>query len=174
MCMLLSLSPTYGREYFIKSSDAKWYQVIAIKLMALLELPKLIMQNLIGPDTNFIAGKKASQPFSGQLEIASSKVIDFRILKALSKTMKVTINDIVTCALSCSMNTLFKENKDPNTHFKIVIPANIRFSFYPTRDEVKLENKFAPIPLTVPLVSDMQSSYEIIKKVTAPLRNSIS
>lgn len=41
----------------------------------------------------------------------------------------------------------------------MMIPANIRFAFYPTREEVKLENKFAVVPLKVPLTEDMQSAY---------------
>lgn len=50
---------------------------------------------------------------------------------------------------------MFKEKKDPSKYFKMAIPANIRFKFYPTREELKLENKFAAIPLTVPLTKDM-------------------
>ena len=57
---------------------------------------------------------------------------------------------------------------------KIFVPANIRFKFYPTRETVKLENKFAAMPLQVPLCSEMNSSYEKIKKVTKHLKGSIS
>lgn len=83
-------------------------------------------------------------------------------MKALSKKLGVTINDIVTSALTCSMNTIFKEKGDKSKDFKLVIPANIRFSFYPSPEKVKLENKFAAIPLTVPLTQDMASSYSQI------------
>ncbi len=47
-----------------------------------------------------------------------------------------------------------------------MIPANIRFKFYPTPEEVKLENKFAAIPMLVPLTENMDSAYGQIKKVT--------
>ena len=57
------------------------------------------------------------------------------------------------------MNTIFKEKGDTNTKMQIVIPANIRFAFYPNRESMKLENHFAAIPLTVPLTTDMESAY---------------
>ena len=37
----------------------------------------------------------------------------------------------------------------------IAIPANIRFAHYPTWEKVKFENKFAPLPLTIPLESNI-------------------
>lgn len=112
---------------------------------------------------------------SGKTNVATSDLIDFRLLKALSKTMGITINDIVTSALSCSMNKLFKEHGDTQEKsFNLCLPANIRFKFYPTVDDVKLENKFAALPLRVPLTEDMQSAYPIIKKATAKLKGSLS
>jgi len=66
-------------------------------------------------------------------------LIDFRLLKLLSKKINVTINDIVTSALSTSMNVLFKENKDQAQEFSVVMPANIRFKFYATPKDIKLD-----------------------------------
>lgn len=54
----------------------------------------------------------------------------------------------------------------------MVIPANIRFEFYKTRDDVKLENKFSAIPLVVPLTPEMKSSYKQVSVVTSQLKNS--
>lgn len=101
-------------------------------------------------------------------------MIDFRLLKALSKTINLTINDIVVSAMSCSMNKLFKEHGDPQKEFRVFIPANIRFRFYPTVDDVKLENKFAALPFKCPLAEDMKSAYPVIKKATAYLKGSLS
>jgi hypothetical protein len=36
-----------------------------------------------------------------------------------------------------------------------VIPANIRFEFYKTRENIKLENKFSAIPMKLPLCNDI-------------------
>lgn len=52
-----------------------------------------------------------------------------------------------------------------------MIPANIRFKFYPTPEDVKLENKFAAIPMLVPLTEDMESAYGQIKKVTDTIKS---
>ena len=42
------------------------------------------------------------------------------------------------------------------------MPASIRFSFYKNREDVKLENKFSAMTLTVPLTDTMQTAYSSI------------
>lgn len=74
-------------------------------------------------------------------------------IKDASKALKVTINDLMTSSLSVAVSRYFKE-KDPasnHTKLNIALPANIRWSRYERFDDVKLENKFAPYPLTIPL-----------------------
>ena len=85
------------------------------------------------------------------MNVASSNNIDFRILKGLSKKIGVTINDIVASALSSSLHKLFKEHGDNNTEIQLFVPANIRFSFYKSVKTIKLENKFAVLPVKMPL-----------------------
>mgnify|MGYP006125495607 CR=1 FL=1 len=46
MCMTLSLSEDYGRDYFVKSADAKWYEVIFVKFMALFTLPRIVTESI--------------------------------------------------------------------------------------------------------------------------------
>ena len=41
----------------------------------------------------------------------------------------------------------------------MIMPASIRFKFYATREQVKLENKFAAMCLRVPLTDSMESAY---------------
>ena len=53
----------------------------------------------------------------------------------------------------------------------IVIPANIRFHHYETIEQLKMENKFAPISMTIPLKKNMEESLKVVPKVTACLRN---
>lgn len=159
MCLSMAMAEEYARDYFIKSNDAKWYEVIAIKLLAILEIPKVLMMTLATQDQNYIISRRNKNQLQGQLNISSSRVIDFRLIKALSKTLGVTINDIVSSALSTALKRMFKENDDDSKSFKMAIPANIRFKFYPTRESVVLENKFAALPLTLPLTSDMPSAY---------------
>ena len=85
------------------------------------------------------------------MNIHTAELIDFRLLKALSKKINVAINDIVMSSLSKTMSKIFKDAGDKNTQMNITIPANIRFKFYPTPADVKLENKFAALPLRISL-----------------------
>ena len=74
------------------------------------------------------------------------------------------------CAISTALKTLFLENGDSNESIKIAVPAGTRFYFYPTRQDVKAENKFTAIPLLVPLCNSMKDSYKVISKVTKILK----
>jgi hypothetical protein len=71
--------------------------------------------------------------------------------------MKVTINDLVTSCLSSTIKQYFEMKGDKNTkEIHICIPANIRYKHYETIDEIKMENKFAPVDLIIPLYSDVK------------------
>jgi hypothetical protein len=55
----------------------------------------------------------------------------------------------------CSMSTAFYKYldiKDEKSKINIMIPANIRFKFYEKYEDIKIENKFAALPVTLPLV----------------------
>ena len=54
---------------------------------------------------------------------------------------------------------------------QVLIPANIRFKFYETPADVKLENKFASLPLAIPLAETMKDAYGPIGKVTKELKS---
>jgi hypothetical protein len=114
----------------------------------------------------------------GKINCTSSKPIEFSRMKNASKKLGVTINDLVMCATSCAFDGYFKMKGDPNGQgegksIQVLMPANMRFGFYPTRDDVKIENKFAVLPLKLPLVSNMSDSYKKISQVTKKLKSSI-
>jgi len=102
MCMTLSLAEEYSRDFFVKSSDAKWYEVIFVKIMSAFSLLPLIKAILTPGDKNYIT-KRRDKEFSGNLNVSTSELIDFRQLKALSKKTGITINDIVVSGLSCAI-----------------------------------------------------------------------
>lgn len=77
-------------------------------------------------------------------------------------------------SLSTAMHKMFKDMDDTNEEINITIPANIRFRFYPTPEEVKLENKFAALPLTVPLAPTMEQAYPLVKKASKAIKNSFA
>ena len=99
MCMVLGLGKEYSRDYFIKSSDAKWYEELFVRLTFPFHIPRLLMNTLfMGADNNFLTKRK--DLMNGQLNIRTSKSFDFHMLKSLSKTIKVSINDIITSAIT--------------------------------------------------------------------------
>uniref|UniRef100_A0A7S3FUI1 O-acyltransferase WSD1 C-terminal domain-containing protein n=1 Tax=Strombidium rassoulzadegani TaxID=1082188 RepID=A0A7S3FUI1_9SPIT len=54
----------------------------------------------------------------------------------------------------------------------MAIPANVRFELYPSKEDVKLENRFSAFPIVLPLAaSSMQESYPHTKKVNQELRS---
>ena len=70
-------------------------------------------------------------------------------------------------ALSMSMTGLFKDRGDSeNKRMRIAMPCNIRWKHYETADEVKLENRFAPMALKIDLESDAHSAIEKTKLVS--------
>ena len=111
---------------------------------------------------------------TGVINCASSKELNLIEVKALSKKIGVTINNIATTAVSKALKTFFKDQGEDIKSINIAIPANIRFEFYDKREKVKLENKFSAVPLEIPLVDDMQNSYPKIQNITKVIKNSIT
>ena len=73
----------------------------------------------------------------------------------------------MTSCLSASVKEYFESKGDNSTQeVNIVIPANIRFKHYPSIDELKLENKFAAVPLRIPLKGDIKEALKVIPKAT--------
>ena len=55
---------------------------------------------------------------------------------------------------------------------KIGVPCNIRWKFYNTYDEVELENKFAPIPIKVPLETSCADALKNSARVSRDMKKS--
>jgi hypothetical protein len=108
---------------------------------------KLLIRTLSTPqDINVLHdGKRAN--LTGEKVTAVSRPIDFAEIKQNSKLLSCTINDLMTSALVLAVSRYFKDKNDTSKAFNICMPANIRWNMYQTREEVRLENKFAPIPL---------------------------
>ena len=149
-----------------------------LKLMIPLSIPKFIMNSiLIGKDDHVMT--KGKDKMTGLINISSNRAeISMIKLKELSKKLKLTINDVVVTATSQAVKEYLKIAGDPlgtkdDATINIIMPANIRYDgMYKTREEVKLENKFTAIPMRIPLISDMENSYEKMRKVLAPLKGS--
>ena len=55
-------------------------------------------------------------------------------------------------AMSIATARLFKDRGDEKSkRMRIAMPCNIRWKYYDSFEEVRLENKFAPMPLKIDL-----------------------
>lgn len=69
--------------------------------------------------------------------------------------------------LSVSIKKYFVEKGDSKTErIKVAIPANIRWDAYKTYDEVRLENKFAILPIKLHLTQDLHQALAKNKKIS--------
>ena len=88
-----------------------------------------------------------------------------------SKSLKVTINEMMIGALSTAVARLFKEKGDEKSkRMRIAMPCNIRWKYYETYDEVELENKFAPMPLKVDLECDPMQALQRATRVSRDMK----
>lgn len=104
---------------------------------------------------------------------ASYEDIELSSIKELSKYKGITINDVMMASITTALNTIFTEQGEKIDTIKMALPANLRFKFYKSRRDVKMENKFAALPLTVPMSSTMEEAYKKINNTTKSLKNSM-
>ena len=113
-------------------------------------------------------GKRA---LTGKKKVALSDPYEFAEIKATSKILKVTINELLSSSLAVAMKNLFEERGDKDTNtIQLAMPVNIRWGPYATYDDVKLENKFSPMPVKLPICSDPEESLKKVKPVTSKMR----
>ena len=112
---------------------------------------------------------------TGEKRVAFSKEYNFAKIKATSRTLGVTINEVMLAALSMATARLFKERGDEkNKRIRIAVPCNIRWKFSPTYEEVELENKFAPMPLKVSLESDAEKALQQALRASGDMKKSFA
>lgn len=118
-------------------------------------------------------GKKK---MTGKLSISTSRKMKLSEIKSLSKKSGVTINDIVILSMCSSLKKYLKDKGDPagddsaETDIQIMMPANIRWGFYKSREDIRIENKFAALPIKMPLINNIKDSYKRIQKVTNEIK----
>ena len=108
---------------------------------------------------------------TGKKKVAFSPYHNFKEIKATSRALKVTINELLTSALSVAIKQLFEDRGDMKTDMmQIAVPVNIRWAPYMTYDDVRLENKFAPMPVKIPLELDLEEALKKMKPVSGKMR----
>lgn len=174
--LILALSKEFDRSYFLASKDASPMMVFLARIMAPFQIPS-IFKNSFGskPDVNYFTKKRAAAGgLSGKINCSASyEDIELSSIKELSKYKGITINDVMMASITTALNTIFTEQGEKIDTIKMALPANLRFKFYKSRRDVKMENKFAALPLTVPMSSTMEEAYKKINNTTKSLKNSM-
>lgn len=81
---------------------------------------------------------------------------------------------MVTASLGSAIKQYFEEKGDTKTsEINIAIPATIRFAHYGSWEKVKFENKFAPLPMRIPLIKDPSECLKETYKVTSHMRSKL-
>jgi len=67
MCMILSAGSEYSRDYFIKSSDPKWWEILFVNLICILQLPRVLLGTVFArKDHNYITDAKRTKSLAGE------------------------------------------------------------------------------------------------------------
>lgn len=102
MSMCLAMSSDYDRSYFVGSGDVPYIMRIFTRLSFPFMIPFLIWESFnITKDNNFISKNKEN--LSGKVNCSSRNELLLKDVKNLSKKVGVTINDLVTAAISLSL-----------------------------------------------------------------------
>lgn len=150
----LQLDKSYDITKLLPFREISFFERWMVRLMGICYLPIIIWESYLRRrDRNPLHDGK--RRLTGVKRVALSKGFDFLEIKKSACALNVTINEFMLSALSKATADLFKDRGDEKTkRMRICMPASIRWKQYMTFDEVKMENKFAPIPLKVDLESD--------------------
>jgi len=107
-------------------------------------------------------------------EVALGKSISLDVIKNCSKKLGVTVNDLMTAALSMAMKRYFLSKDDTKTvQINVGIPVSIRWEMYKTFESVQQENKFAPYSYTLHLASDPREALDAVRRESQNLKSSM-
>lgn len=105
--LFTAMSEEFNRDYFIPSKDISLINQILLKVTAPLNCFTFIWDTvMMSRDQNIITAKK--DKMDGKINVATTPKIKMSEVKALSKRLGVTINDVMLCSLSASFSQYFK------------------------------------------------------------------
>jgi hypothetical protein len=134
-------------------------------------IPKVLVKSAMTKwDKNPLHDGK--RELTGVKKVYFGQKIPLDTIKEASKKLKITINDLMTIALSMAVKRYFVIKGDTKTNrINIIIPVNIRWEPYSTFGSVHIENKFAPMPIDLPLFEDFEKAVPAIVKITKGMKN---
>ena len=144
MAVTCALMDEYSVDYFVRVKPVTIIQQILLKLSVAIVIPKLLMASIFTRrDKNCLTmGKKK---MTGIISASASKRISMAEIKGLSKKVGCTVNDILMSATSAAFKEYFRirgdklgslDDNDKGSMVNALLPANIRFEMYPTREAV--------------------------------------
>mgnify|MGYP000951456779 CR=1 FL=1 len=165
MMITAASSNEFSSDYFIGANKkVSPLQRLFLKLTTPFLAIKLFYDAAFAKrDKNYLTKNK--KKMTGKINVSTSPFFHFPKVKDLSKKLGVTINDIVMCALSTAIKEYLKNKGDPlgeenaQGNLSVMIPANIRWGFPKSREEVTTDNCFASMPVVIPLCDRMKESY---------------
>ena len=172
--MNLQLDEKYDIEKLLPFKPIGLWQRIAIRAMVPLYLPLILWESYLRrKDRNPLHDGR--RKLTGEKKVAISKEFDFLTIKMASKSLGVTINEMLIGALSTAISRLFKEKGDEKSkRIRIAMPCNIRWKYYNTYDEVELENKFAPMPLKIDLTDEPKTALKLASRISREMKRNFT
>ena len=158
MAFNLQLDTTYDINKLIPFKEIGFMQRCFVRALVPFYIPVLLYEAaLMRKDRNPLHDGK--RKLTGEKRVVMSKEFDFKIVKDTSRALGCTINEVMIAALSMATAHLFKDHGDKTTkRMRIAVPCNIRWKYYETYEDVKMENKFAPMPMKVDIESDPEKA----------------
>mmetsp|Transcript_842 Transcript_842/g.1275 ORF Transcript_842/g.1275 Transcript_842/m.1275 type:complete len:290 (-) Transcript_842:110-979(-) len=174
MAMNLQFDETYDLTKVIPFRETGFLERCMLRAMVPFYLPIILWESYLRRrDRNPLHDGR--RKLTGEKRIAISKEYNFAKIKATSRTLGVTINEVMISALSMATARLFKERGDEkNQRMRIAVPCNIRWKYYKTYDEVELENKFAPMPIKIPLKTNVEEALTSSSRVSRDMKKSFA
>lgn len=111
MAMNLQLSETYDTGKLLPFKEITFWQRCMVRAMIPFYLPIILWESYLRRrDRNPL--HDGSRKLTGEKRVALSKEYDFEIIKKASRSLGVTINELMVSALSVSTAHLFKDRGD--------------------------------------------------------------
>ena len=146
---------TWDNSALIPIRKVSFFEKLYMRLSFVFYIPRVIIRFLtIKQDRSIL--HDGVRKLSGNKIAATSTDILFKDIKLASKAKGITINDLVTSCAATGLKQYFNLKGDKSKSINLVIPANIRFEHYGSWENVKFENKFAPVPLVIPLNENLE------------------
>jgi NRPS condensation-like uncharacterized protein len=162
--MLLTFADEYDTSALISVKKPTFIQKLLVRASFPIFVPILAYKFLTTKfSTNPLHDGK--RDFSGKRVIESCKPYQLNDIKACSKGLKLTINDLLTSCLTTAVKQYFELKGDTKSdQINLAMPFNIRFQHYENPQSVVLENKIAAVPLSLHLKNDIKESLKEVPK----------